>query len=257
MAQENVMKFIEMAQEDEALNARLGKIVDEEESNEDVSVILSLAEEVGLPFTFEELLAEMRKLDDDELDAVAGGGEVQSLKFLKEANDLLSDTEKAKDKGPSSADYVKAGVGVAVRVFKFFRMWRCFTGESLVSTPNGLKPIMELAIGDEVTTLDAQGQKTVGKIVGVLTPTEQEIVKVRFSNGKVWNTTPTQWYYCGNGEYNIAVNTEGRPALAEEGNVTVVKATMSGQREIVYDIKVDGSNIMFVNGVAAEGFSLH
>ena len=52
------------------------------------------------------------------------------------------------------------------------------------------------------------------------------------------------------------MNTQGKPAITLDGTATVEKATMTGKTEMVYDIEVDGINIMFINGVAAEGFSL-
>ena len=56
---------------------------------------------------------------------------------------------------------------------------------------------------------------------------------------------------------NATMNMRGKPAITLNGTATVEKATMTGNTEMVYDIEVDGINIMFINGVAAEGFSLH
>ena len=91
----------------------------------------------------------------------------------------------------------------------------------------------------------------------MLFPCEQEILCVRFSDGREWKATANQWYYAGYGNYNIAANTESRPAITVDGTATVAKATLTGEKETVHDIEVDGLNVMFVNGVAAEGYSLH
>ena len=56
---------------------------------------------------------------------------------------------------------------------------------------------------------------------------------------------------------NATMNMRGKPGITLNGTATVEKATMTGKTEMVYDIEVDGINIMFINGVAAEGFSLH
>ncbi len=67
MAQENVMKFIEMMQENEEVQAQLGHILNKGEADEDVTAILTLAEEKGVPFSVEEFMQEMKKLSCTEL----------------------------------------------------------------------------------------------------------------------------------------------------------------------------------------------
>ncbi|MCR4871133.1 MAG: hypothetical protein K5859_07540 [Atopobiaceae bacterium] len=83
MAAENVKKFEDMLRSDEGLQAKLqdlanafdGELADEKAIFE--ATIGKLAEEAGLPFTYEEgssFFASERELTDDELNAVAGGG---------------------------------------------------------------------------------------------------------------------------------------------------------------------------------------
>ena len=67
MAQQNVMKFIEMMQENEEVQAKLGQILEKNGTDEDVAAILALAEEKGIPFTVEEFMQEMKKLSCTEL----------------------------------------------------------------------------------------------------------------------------------------------------------------------------------------------
>ena len=81
MAIENVDKFEELLRNDEALKAKLDAAVaafkGNVEDNAEVfaGIIIPLAEEVGLPFTYEEAteFSPSRELSADELDAVAGG----------------------------------------------------------------------------------------------------------------------------------------------------------------------------------------
>ena len=93
MAKENVGKFYEKLAQDAALAEKLNaldkKFADTNEGSADdiafrekavAAIVIPLAEEVGLPFTLEELkkyeqeqLKEMN-LSEDELDQVAGGG---------------------------------------------------------------------------------------------------------------------------------------------------------------------------------------
>lgn len=274
MAQENVMKFIEMMQENEEVQAQLGHILDKDGADVDAAAILTLAKEKGLAFTEEEFMQEMKKLSCtelsyDDLAEVVGGANTQGTPPEKPGSDeqgdpltTTADTIREISQHPKEVKKVaktakKAGKGVAHIITKLFSGSRCFAAGSLVSTPAGSIPIEDIQEGDEVLTLNAAGEKISGKVTKVHAPALQEIVIVRFTDGKEWQTTATQWYYCGNGQYNIAMNTAGNPAITLDGTATVEKATMTGKTEMVYDIEVDGINIMFINGVAAEGFSLH
>ena len=86
---------------------------------------------------------------------------------------------------------------------------------------------------------------------------ENEIVKVEFSNGKIWFTTATQWFYCGNDDYACVLEDKGKSAITEENaKATVVKVTKTGEIQKVYDFIVEGVNVFFVEGIAAEGYSV-
>lgn len=274
MAQENVMKFIEMMQENEEVQAQLGHILEKNGTDADVAAILALAEEKGIPFTDEEFMQEMKKLSCvelsvDDLAGVVGGAGTQEEPQTDPENTDESDplkttvetvhevTQHPKEVKKVAKAAKKAGGGIAHILSKIFSGGRCFAAGSMVATPDGSIPIESIHEGDEVLTLNAAGEKISGKVTKVHAPALQEIVTVRFTDGKEWQTTATQWYYCGNGRYNIAMNTQGNPAITLDGTATVEKATMTGKSEMVYDIEVDGINIMFINGVAAEGFSLH
>ena len=132
----------------------------------------------------------------------------------------------------------------------------CFTGECLVSTPEGEKAIREIQKGDEVISLDEEGNKRVAKVALCITPKQMPIVEVTFTNGRKWNTTETQWFYCGDDDYACVMDDQGKEALTQDGQRTGVKEVVKTERsEFVYDFIVEGLNVMFINGVAAEGFS--
>ena len=133
----------------------------------------------------------------------------------------------------------------------------CFIGNSKISTPNGEKFIKDIKIGDEVISLDAENKKVVSKVIEVRPVFENEIVKVEFSNGKIWFTTATQWFYCGNDDYACVLEDKGKSAITEENaKATVVKVTKTGEIKKVYDFIVEGVNVFFVEGIAAEGYSV-
>ncbi len=134
----------------------------------------------------------------------------------------------------------------------------CFAGDSEVAVPGGVKRIMDLKVGDEVITLDADGKEIVGIVTEVTPPQEEEIVEVSFSNGALWRTTASQTLYLGH-EKNIMVkDAKGTTALLRDGGTaTVTDVKFTGTRETVYDILVgeeDDEDVFFVAGVAAEGY---
>jgi hypothetical protein len=134
-------------------------------------------------------------------------------------------------------------------------MAMCFTGDTLVTTPDGYKAIRDIEVGDEVLSVH-DGKVAAKKVESISTPQDKCIVDVIFTNGTVWHTTESQRYfdgkhfnYCDGGE-NPAMVLNGKPA-----KVAAVEDT--GRVETVYDITLEGfagENIFFANDVAAEGF---
>ncbi len=166
------------------------------------------------------------------------------------SDDMLKDIAGGKIKDTSDKEwweYILEAISAA---------GHCFTGESLVSTPDGEKAIKEIKRGDEVISLDAEGNKRVAKVAFVITPAKMPVVEVTFTNGRKWNTTETQWFYCGGDDYACVMDDQGKEALTKDGQRTGVKDVVKTERsELVYDFIVEGLNVMFINGIAAEGFS--
>ena len=86
---------------------------------------------------------------------------------------------------------------------------------------------------------------------------EMPVIRVLFENGKEWLTTDTQWFYCGGDDYACVKDAGGKKAITAEGECSgVASVEETGRIEMVYDFVVDTPNVFFVNGIAAEGFSL-
>ena len=135
----------------------------------------------------------------------------------------------------------------------------CFTASSPVATPKGERPISELAVGDEVITLDCNGREIVGTVTEVMTPREEEIVEVTFSNGTVWHTTESQTIWLGHEQnYEIKDDAVGRPALVRGGEtIAITSVKYTGKYETVYDVLIgeeEDEDVIFVAGIAAEGY---
>ena len=239
---ENLKIFYAKIIEDEALAAKLKQIIEDtedENSDEQFQKVLSLAKEVGVEISVEDIKAyhelhenDAETLTEDELETVAGG----------------------EDK----SDPVQIAVEVGKWLLeKIFTTRGCFIADSKISTPSGDKVISDIKVGDEVISVDAQNKTVISKVSEVRPIIDEEIYKVEFSNGKIWFTTSSQWFYCGNDDYARAIDSKGKAALTEDGaTATVVNVTKTGEIKKVYDFIVDGVNVFFVEGVATEGYSI-
>jgi predicted DNA-binding protein len=135
---------------------------------------------------------------------------------------------------------------------------KCFTGDSEVAVPGGIKLIKDLQVGDNVITLDAEGNETVGVVTEVMPPQEEEIFEVTFSDGTVWHATGSQTLYFGHGKSCTVREALGKTALKRGGTaVTVTGVKSAGIFETVYDVLVGeeaDEDVIFVAGIAAEGY---
>ena len=98
---------------------------------------------------------------------------------------------------------------------------RCFTGNSEVAVPGGIKHIKNLQVGDKVITLDAEGNEIVGEIMEVMPPQEEEIVEVLFSDGTLWRATASQTLYLDHERQYMVKDAKGKEALLRGGGKAV------------------------------------
>ena len=133
----------------------------------------------------------------------------------------------------------------------------CFTGETLVTTPEGYKAIRDIQPGDMVLSLDAEGDVAPKRVASVTGGHLRDIVDVYFGDGTVWHTTARQRYY--DGKHFASIDSAHHPrAVVFQGNPVEVLGveTDTGRKELVYDLTLEGPaerNIFFANDVAAEG----
>lgn len=125
----------------------------------------------------------------------------------------------------------------------------CFTGDTLITTPDGEKPIRHLRPGDRVITIDDDNTETVGTVLATMTPHLTDVYTVVCENGAV-HTTASQPLRTKDGTdrtvNTLTIDTE----LARQGKIRAI--VHSGKRN-VYDLKVSGSNHYLANNFIAKG----
>lgn len=133
----------------------------------------------------------------------------------------------------------------------------CFTGDTLVTTPDGYAKIRDIQPGDMVLSLDEDNEVTPKRVASVTGGHLRDIVEVYFGDGTVWHTTARQRYY--DGKHFASIDSVQHPrAVVFQGNPVEVLGveTDTGRKELVYDLTLEGPaerNIFFANDVAAEG----
>lgn len=128
----------------------------------------------------------------------------------------------------------------------------CFTAESEIDTPEGGRAIRDIQPGDIVYSLDGEGKKCSSRVTET-TKGSAKVIEVHFSNGTVWNTTSSQFFYDGRRVHDVWQHRD-RDIVTTDGTTKITAIVETGNEETVYDIIIDGNNIMFINGVAAEGY---
>lgn len=107
----------------------------------------------------------------------------------------------------------------------------CFTGDTLIKTPDGYKSIEDLKIGDEVLTQNPEGEMITENITNKIDHIADKVITITLDNGEVINATPSHPFF---------VRAVGRPILAEELQVGYKLCNPVDRKYIaIKDIKVD------------------
>lgn len=228
-----IKEFLKKLAEDQELNERVIRTLDESDELDKAPAVIAIAKECGCSFTETDIGHLMDLIDDrdalsralslDQLECAAGGNFIEDL----------------------------------LRAFGEHCKKSCFAADAQVATPEGVKAIRDIREGDRVVSLNADGTQRVARVTDVMAAHRMPIIRVSFENGAVWETTDSQWFYCGGDDYACIMADGGKKALTLVGApVGVTKVEQTGRQALVYDFVVDGLNVMFINGVAAEGYSL-
>ncbi|CRK57476.1 Topoisomerase IV subunit A [Alloactinosynnema sp. L-07] len=128
----------------------------------------------------------------------------------------------------------------------------CFVRGARVSTPEGVRPIEDIEIGDKV--LDGDGVPV--QVIAVYANPVSELVRVTWSDGTTMLVTPGQRFWCAGGnaaEWVAAADLTGRRTIrAGESDLAVVSVERA-EPAPTFDIQVDSDEHAFV----VEGFVVH
>ena len=125
----------------------------------------------------------------------------------------------------------------------------CFTGDTLIATPTGDKPIRHIKRGDTVLAVEEDGTLAPAEVLATMKPHDSETYTV-LANGHHVHTTLSQPLLLADGTMKLAQDLTIGDELARTGNVTGI--VHSGKRK-VYDLTVSGTNRYLANGFVAQG----
>jgi Pretoxin HINT domain/Domain of unknown function (DUF4280) len=123
----------------------------------------------------------------------------------------------------------------------------CFTGETPVHTPNGVKRIQDIVIGDTVLSYDAEGQKIVlQKVTELFEEEVDQILEIGTVNGIIQTTAGHPFFV--NGAYKDAEQIQvGEYLFSKEGQeVKVISINYIPKTVKVYNFEVEGHHCYYV-----------
>ena len=125
----------------------------------------------------------------------------------------------------------------------------CFTGDTLITTPTGDKPIRHIKRGDTILTAQDDGTLAPAEVLACLEPHDSETYTV-LTEGHHVHTTLSQPLLLADGTEKLVGDLTIGDDLARTGKVTGI--IHSGRRK-VYDLAVSGTNRYLANGFVAKG----
>lgn len=126
----------------------------------------------------------------------------------------------------------------------------CFTGDTLVSTREGQKPIEEVEVGDEVWSYNVEtGEAKLNKVAKVYVHKTDTIVHLHIESAIIDTTTTHPFYVVGKGFVAAADIQKGNKIYALDGSLVEVKDVEIEKLEeeiSVYNLEVEENHTYFV-----------
>ncbi|MBQ4059847.1 MAG: hypothetical protein IJD40_13100, partial [Lachnospiraceae bacterium] len=129
---------------------------------------------------------------------------------------------------------------------------QCFTGDTLVSTETGLRPIEEIQIGDYLWSEDTETrEKELKQVTDVSVTMTNTLVYVTTEDGTIINTTENHPFYVEGKGWCAATELEaGDICRTKEGQTEVVVGVVIEQQEEpvkVYNLTIEDNHTYYVS----------
>ena len=151
-----------------------------------------------------------------------------------------------------SGDPVEITVRVVQLLCMLFGMTaQCFTGDTLVATEEGLKPIKEVEAGDYVWSENTEtGEKELRKVLAVSVTETVELVHIFVGEEEIRTTEYHPFYVEGEGWKAAGELEAGDVLRSEDGQIRTVgkvEAERLSEAVKVYNLEIEGSHVYYVS----------
>ncbi|MBS7256330.1 polymorphic toxin-type HINT domain-containing protein [Flavobacterium branchiicola] len=146
-----------------------------------------------------------------------------------------------------SKEILEGSIKLKAKLCKLVPVLGCFTGETLIKTPNGFIKIEDIQIGDDVYSYDEEAhQVCIRKVTHLFVEEVAEIVEIHTKN-EVIRTTRNHPFFV-NGEFKDAEQIEIGEHLFthDEKLVAVISLNYLPKTEKVYNFEVEENHCYFV-----------
>ncbi|MEQ1619292.1 MAG: polymorphic toxin-type HINT domain-containing protein [Terricaulis sp.] len=148
---------------------------------------------------------------------------------------------------------VSRALRVVGRIFSFGRRCGCFVAGTMVATPEGLRPIENIAVGDEVLAWNPEtGETTTQTVTALIRPEPKLIWRLETRDGdgetEVFEVTDDHpWYVEGAGWVEThALRPGQRIETADDRGLTILDIARTDRVERTYNLTVDGPHTFLV-----------
>lgn len=133
----------------------------------------------------------------------------------------------------------------------------CFTGDTLVSIPNGSKRIDELTEGEYVISFDDKGELYKSKVLKVHIHEDQEVVCYGIWGGIELKATPNHWVL---NQFNafVGIGSLGSDDCVVDvsGHLRPIKSATKIPNETVYNLTVENQHTFIANDICVHNAGL-
>jgi len=131
----------------------------------------------------------------------------------------------------------------------------CFTANTMISTPSGEKPIINMKKGDKVISF-VNGKRTVETVKSRIVYPAQPVWDFELSNGNVVSATDHHTMLTDDGWKKFGDIIVGKDKIiCSDGKSVIVKHKKNPRIELVYNLTTTGCHNFIANGLVAHNYT--